>query len=67
MLHLESGWTGLRNIRWPVQTEGYDGVFHREFVVRKGHASDFSELLAVHCLGFLSDLLRRYWRQNAVP
>jgi hypothetical protein len=53
MLHLESGWTGLRNIRWPVQTEGYDGVFHREFVVRKGHATGFSEHLAVHCLGFL--------------
>ncbi|BFT60310.1 hypothetical protein PMm318_A10690 [Pseudomonas moorei] len=41
-LHLECGWTCLRVTR-QTQTEGYDGVFHREFVVRKGHPGEISD------------------------
>jgi hypothetical protein len=52
MLHLESDWTGLLGTRRPAQTEGYDGVFHGEFVVRKGHATDVGEYLAGQCLDF---------------
>jgi len=37
MLHLEKGGTDRRNVRRQAQTEGYDGVFHREFVLWKGH------------------------------
>ncbi|MGF6111104.1 hypothetical protein [Pseudomonas frederiksbergensis] len=32
--------------RWQAQTEGYDGVFHREFVVCKGHDRDIGAHLA---------------------
>jgi len=52
MLHFESDWTCLQGICRQAQTEGYDGVFHREFVVRKGHDPGFSEHLAGQSLDF---------------
>jgi hypothetical protein len=50
MLHLESDWTSLLGTRRPAQTEGYDGDFHGEFVVRKGHSTNSCKYLAGNAL-----------------
>jgi len=52
MLHLESGWTLAPKTRQQAQTEGYDGVLRREFVVRKGHATSADRHLANQCPDF---------------